>query len=196
MNGIARILTDYVIYKGMVKEEERSIYEYGFVVAMETGLSLIIIFFVAGILHMVVEGILFFIVFIPLRSYAGGLHLEHYWSCLALSCLTFSVILLLTKFAIMPTYIVFFIIVFLELLVYCLYPVENINRKVDAVENEFFQKRLKKFLLIDMLIVGICIAFKNNSYLILIMTTFFMVAITMLIGKYKNHRRKLKDAHY
>lgn len=79
MNGIARILTDYVIYKGMVKEEERSIYEYGFVVAMETGLSLIIIFFVAGILHMVVEGILFFIVFIPLRSYAGGLHLEHYW---------------------------------------------------------------------------------------------------------------------
>lgn len=145
---------------------------------------------------MVVEGILFFIVFIPLRSYAGGLHLEHYWSCLALSCLTFSVILLLTKFAIMPTYIVFFIIVFLELLVYCLYPVENINRKVDAVENEFFQKRLKKFLLIDMLIVGICIAFKNNSYLILIMTTFFMVAITMLIGKYKNHRRKLKDAHY
>lgn len=180
----------------MVKEEERSIYEYGFVVAMETGLSLIIIFFVAGILHMVVEGILFFIVFIPLRSYAGGLHLEHYWSCLALSCLTFSVILLLTKFAIMPTYIVFFIIVFLELLVYCLYPVENINRKVDAVENEFFQKRLKKFLLIDMLIVGICIAFKNNSYLILIMTTFFMVAITMLIGKYKNHRRKLKDAHY
>ena len=196
MNGIARILTDYVIYKGMVKEEERSIYEYGFVVAMETGLSLIIIFFVAGILHMVVEGILFFIVFIPLRSYAGGLHLEHYWSCLALSCLTFSVILLLTKFAIMPTYIVFFIIVFLELLVYCLYPVENINRKVDAVENEFFQKRLKKFLLIDMLIVGICIALKNNSYLILIMTTFFMVAITMLIGKYKNHRRKLKDAHY
>lgn len=196
MNGIARILTDYVIYKGMVKEEERSIYEYGFVVAMETGLSLIISFFVAGILHMVVEGILFFIVFIPLRSYAGGLHLEHYWSCLALSCLTFSVILLLTKFAIMPTYIVFFIIVFLELLVYCLYPVENINRKVDAVENEFFQKRLKKFLLIDMLIVGICIAFKNKSYLILIMTTFFMVAITMLIGKYKNHRRKLKDARY
>lgn len=53
MNGIARILTDYVIYKGMVKEEERSIYEYGFVVAMETGLSLIIIFFVAGILHMI-----------------------------------------------------------------------------------------------------------------------------------------------
>lgn len=196
MNRIARTLTDYVIYKGMVKEEERSIYEYGFVVAMETGLSLIISFFVAGILHMVVEGILFFIVFIPLRSYAGGLHLEHYWSCLVLSCLTFSVILLLTKFAIMPTYIVFFIIVFLELLVYCLYPVENINRKVDAVENKFFQKRLKKFLLIDMLIAGICIALKNNSYLILIMTTFFMVAITMLIGKYKNHRRKLKDVHY
>ena len=96
----------------------------------------------------------------------------------------------------MPTYIVFFIIVFLELLVYCLYPVENINRKVDAVENKFFQKRLKKFLLIDMLIAGICIALKNNSYLILIMTTFFMVAITMLIGKYKNHRRKLKDVHY
>lgn len=192
MNKVAKALTDYVIHKGVIKEEERNMYEYGFVITLEMGLSLIISFCIACILHMIVEGILFFVIFIPLRSYAGGLHLDYYWYCLTLSCLTFSVILLITEFVELPIYIVFVIFIGLELLVYYLYPVENVNRQVDAEENAFFRKRLKIFLLIDLLIASICVVFGKDRYLMLIVTTFLMVVITMILGKHKNNRR-LKD---
>lgn len=189
MNKVVKALTDYVIRKGVIKEEERSMYEYGFVITLEMGLSLIISFFIAYMLHMTVEGILFFVIFIPLRSYAGGLHLDCYWSCLTLSCLTFSVILLITEFVKLPTYIGFVIFISLELLVYYLYPVENVNRQVDIEEDKFFKKRLKVFLFTDLLIASICVVLGRDTYLVLIMATFFMVTITMILGKYKNNKR-------
>lgn len=189
MNKVAKALTDYVIRKGVIKEQERSMYEYGFVITLEMGLSLIISFFIAYMLHMTVEGILFFVIFIPLRSYAGGLHLDCYWSCLILSCLTFSVILLITEFVKLPTYIAFVIFISLELLVYYLYPVENVNRQVDIEEDKFFKKRLKIFLFTDLLIASICVVLGRDTYLVLIMTTFFIVTITMILGKYKNNKR-------
>ncbi len=192
MNKIANFLTDYVINKGVIKEAERDIYEYGFVIALEMGFNLFISFLIACVLHMIVEGILFFIIFIPLRSYAGGLHLDQYWSCLILSCLTFSIILGITKVIKFPVFIGFVIFIGLELFVYYLYPVENINRQVDAEENKFFRRQLKAFLFIDLLIVIICIIFEKERYLILVVSTFSMVVITMVLGKYKNSRKLKK----
>ena len=97
MERIARLLTKYVIKKGMIREEEQEVYTFGFLSALEMGLSIIVSLFLAAMLHMLFEGILFFVIFIPLRSYAGGLHLEKYWSCFVLSCLTFCAVLCLVK---------------------------------------------------------------------------------------------------
>ena len=79
MSRVAKMLADYVLCKGVIIKDEYDLYEYGFQIALETGLSLIISGIIASMLHMIPEGILFFIVFIPLRSYAGGLHLKHYF---------------------------------------------------------------------------------------------------------------------
>lgn len=193
MNKTAKVLTDYVICKGVIREEERDVYEYGFLISLEAGLSLIVSFFIAGILHMVVEGILFFVVFIPLRSYAGGLHLDRYWSCFSLSCLTYSVILLVVRLIELPVYIVFVFFLGFELSIYCLYPVENSNRPVDAQENEYFKKRLKYFLFLDLFIASVCIVLKKDKYLLLMAATFFMVTITMILGKYKNKKSGFKN---
>ena len=136
------------------------------------------------------EGILFFIIFAPLRSYAGGLHLEKYHSCLVLSCLTFSGVLLGVRYIQLPVWISFVALLILETIVYVLYPVENINRRVDKEEDGYFRERLKLFLSIDMTIAVIGVILNNTRTLILITVTFFMVAITMLIGKVKNKNTK------
>lgn len=193
MNKAAKVLTDYVICKGVIREEDRDVYEYGFLISLEAGLSLIVSFFIAGILHMVVEGILFFVVFIPLRSYAGGLHLDRYWSCFSLSCLTYSVILLVVRLVELPIYIVFVFFLWFELSIYYLYPVENSNRPVDAEENKYFKKRLKCFLFLDLFIASVCIVLKKDNYLLLMAATFFMVIITMILGKYKNKKSGFKN---
>lgn len=76
MEKAAKSLTDYVIRKGMIDEADRETYEYGFTITIEVGLFVLFCLFMMLYLHMSAEGILFLIVFAPLRSYAGGLHLE------------------------------------------------------------------------------------------------------------------------
>lgn len=192
MNGIAKWLTDYVIRKGVIKEDERNIYEYGFRITLETGICIIISSIIAGVFGMLVEGILFFLLFIPLRSYAGGLHLDHYWSCLCLSCLTFSAILLISKYLPVNPQVSFGCLLLMEFAVWCLYPVENVNRSIDYKEDIYFKKRLKKYLVEDLLIAVVCMAFNKENYLLICMLTFGMVVVTMLIGKYKNVKQNQK----
>lgn len=187
---MAIFLTDYVIKKGVIENTERNLYKYGFQVSLEMGLCILICSAIAGALGMGMEGILFFIIFIPLRSYAGGLHLDNYWSCLFLSCLTFSVILMICKIWRIEAYVSFFILLLLILFVWILYPVENVNRDVDEKENLYFRKKLRRYLLLDVIISIACMALHKETYLLLCMVTFFMVVVTMLIGKMKNKIKK------
>ena len=192
MKRLEEILTDYVIQKGMVKEEDRELYEYGFTMTIEVGLFVLSCLFVSLYLHMLMEGILFFLIFAPLRSYAGGLHLDKFHSCFVLSCLTFSGILLIVRYAHIPMLFSFIALFILEAAVYALYPVENINREVDSEENRFFKKKLKIFLAVDLLLAVICAVLKKECYVFLISVTFFMTVITMILGKYKNMRTGFK----
>lgn len=193
MNALAKVLTDYVVYKGMVKDDERTIYEYGFIIALETMLSLIISFGIASILHMVVEGVLFFLIFIPLRSYAGGLHLDCYLTCLSLSCLIFSVVLLIVKLVNLHLYFSFLLFIVLVFSVWWLHPVDHINRVVDEDEELYFRRRLKFFLVIDVLISTLCVVTKRKQYLSLIVVTLLMIVITMILGKLKNSRATSRE---
>lgn len=186
MCKIARFLANYVIQKGTVKEDEREMYEYGFQIAIESVLCLITCFVISLMLHTIPEGILFFVIFVPLRSYAGGLHLNNYWSCFSLSCLTFFAIMIIGKYLTISMYIALVLLLFLEVAVYNMYPVENSNRVVDADENRHFKKRLQQFLLIDIIIAILCTVFGWHAYLQTIVLTFLMVALTMAIGKIKN----------
>lgn len=191
MCQLSKTLTDYVISKGMIQDEQRNEYEYGFGVVLEAGIALIVCFVIACMFHTVVEGILFFIIFIPLRAYAGGLHLNRYWSCLLLSCLTFSVVMLGTKYYSWSCTYELIAISFMLLLISFMYPIENKNRIVDKDENKYFKKKLLRFLVIDYFISLVCVVCKRESYLLLITITLFMVVITMLLGKIKNRMFKI-----
>lgn len=188
MEKISKKLADYVIQKGTIEEEEREIYEYGFSIATEMLLCILVCFSTSMILHTFVEGILFFAIFIPLRSYAGGLHLNNYWSCFSLSCLTFFIIMMLGKYLEFPIYIALIIFFLLEIVVYNLYPVENINRIVDADEDKQFKKRLKQFLIMDGTLAIVFAIVGWSKYLQTFMFTLVMIVVTMVVGKCKNKR--------
>ena len=48
---------------------------------------------------MLKQTLLFFLFFIPLRSYLGGFHLRKYRDCYRMSCLTLAAVLAVTRFA-------------------------------------------------------------------------------------------------
>lgn len=190
MNKVAKTLAEYIVHKGMVDEADTKIYEYGFCIALEVGLFALTSIIIAACLDMPIESILFFVIFTPLRSYAGGLHLEKFGSCFILSCLTYSAILLLVKNFKIPIIISFALLVLSEVVVYFLYPVENMNREVDQEENQYFMSvKLIKFLCVDFFIGIVCIIFSREDFLAELAMIFLLVVLTMLIGKYKNLKR-------
>lgn len=179
-------LADYIIRKGMAEESDREMYEYAFEIAAEMGLFAATCIVIALCLQMFWEGILFFVLFIPLRSYAGGLHMETFTSCFCMSCFAFSGVLLAARYIEIPGTFLIITLILLEFIVYRLYPVENANRTVDEEENAYFKKKLKKFLLLDYAIAGVCLISKNDKYLLVVTATFLLIIITMIAGKYKN----------
>lgn len=190
MNKLAKVLTDYVIKKGTVEEKDRNAYEYGFTVALEVGVFILYCIFFVILNHMFWEGLLFFILFFPLRSYAGGLHLKHFWSCIILSCLTFSGVLLTMNMVWLPKEVLLGLLILLVCMVYKTYPVDDINRKVEQAENIVFKSKLRRFLVLDLLLGIAFIVWKRTDLLLELILVLLIIFITMLIGKWKNSRIK------
>jgi accessory gene regulator B len=188
MQKLAIRLTNYVVYKGVVKEEERKVYEYGFQTGLEVSVSFLISIVIAALGHMLLEGLLFLAIFIPLRSYAGGMHLEHYSYCLILSNLTYAGILLIVKLIAVPMLFSILLLSVFIAAVWVMYPVKHMNRPIDRGEEIYFKKQLKRFLLADAALAIIFLILKSDKYLLLMMVTFFLMVITMLVGKCKELR--------
>ncbi|MCM1233204.1 MAG: accessory gene regulator B family protein [Ruminococcus flavefaciens] len=95
---------------------------------------------------------------------------------------------MIAKYVYAPNYILVVSLVALEIMVYCIYPVENMNRKVDESEDRYFKARLGKFLIFDSIIGMVCVVAGRSDYLLQIVVIFFAVVITMLVGKYMNNQ--------
>lgn len=186
MKRLYQALTDYIIVKGVAEESDREMYEYAFQVAVELGIFAAATIVIALCLEMFWEGVFFFIIFIPLRVYAGGLHMETFISCFCMSCLAFFSVLLVSKYLEVPGCFSWILQLLLEVMVYKLYPVENVNRSVDERENAYFKKRLRGFLLMDWGIACVCLILKEDRFLLTAAATFLLIVLTMIAGKWKN----------
>ena len=89
-------MTDRLILRCIISENERSIYQYGLEVFLETLIAYLSIFVLALIFGDTLETIAFLIAFMLLRTYTGGFHASTRFRCYVLSlCMygCFSVIL-------------------------------------------------------------------------------------------------------
>ena len=79
MEHLSIVLTNYIFKKGIIDEKNYEIYQYGFQCFLEVSASTICSIVIALLLHMFSECLFFFLLFIPMRSFSGGLHLKTYF---------------------------------------------------------------------------------------------------------------------
>lgn len=186
MEKIAAKLTDYIIEKNAVSREDYEIYKYGFLTGIEILLSIVTCFVLSMKLHMIYECAMFFLVFIALRSFVGGLHMNSFMACYWCSVITLFLTLMLIKYYPASNEASMVAIIAGSLLVWKMNPVENINRPVDEGEAKIFSLRIKKIL------ATICIGalfvylLKWNEILNTIMYTLLVIFISMILGIIKN----------
>lgn len=193
MERISRILTNYLIKNKVIANEKKAIYQYGFQIGMEVCLNTIISIVIAIICNMEFEAILFFIVFILLRSYAGGVHLNTYTSCLICSCVSFWGILMIVKYIRIYDYVALVIISISLLVIEVISPVQDVNRPISPNELKIFNNKLNHSIGIIIILTFAFYFFELEKMLMMIaVTTLFMVCI-LFWGKL-NYIRCVKNS--
>ena len=187
MEHLSSKLTDYILKKGVIEEKDYDIYKYGFLCFFEVFISTVTSIFIALFLDMLLPCLFFFLIFIPMRSFGGGLHLKSFFACYIGSCLILTLSLLAIKNFTLPVAASLVIYLLSVTVLVILGPVDHPNREVDAHENKVFKKRTNITILFSTVIFILLYRFKIKTYLMLEAIIFAFLGITAIAGKYANN---------
>lgn len=183
MEHLAKRLAAYICEKEIITEEMKEIYQYGFQCFLELSISTVCSFIIALFIGMLPECLFFFLLFIPMRSYGGGLHMKTYFACFIGSCLILTTSLLAVKYLTVPIPISFTLYLFAAILILFIGPVDHPNREVDAQENRTFIKRTYFTMFVSFLLALFFIFVQNTRYMLLQTIVFVFISVTSLIGR-------------
>ena len=87
-------IVDCQIASGKIKEEEGSVYRYGYTLFFEKLINIAIALIICLITGKWLAVGLFLLAVIPFRSFAGGWHAKEFWQCAILSNLMIVIMLI------------------------------------------------------------------------------------------------------
>ena len=183
MEKLAIKLTDYILSKDSISEDNYDIYVYGFTCFLEIFVFFISCLIIGICLGMFFECIIFLCLFMPLRSYAGGLHLNKFIHCYLFSCLILTAVLLLVKFFSIPDYISLIGCILFPIIIFIIGPINHPNRPVTEEENSIFKRKTTIILVLCIALSIFLYVTKSSSYLFLVFVTFAFLIISSLVPK-------------
>jgi len=84
-NVLSKKLAKQLCMNGNIKEEEVDLYAYGFFSFFMYLSGILTSLLIGFVMNMFIESIIFLIMFMPLRSFAGGIHVSSYLKCYIIS---------------------------------------------------------------------------------------------------------------
>lgn len=190
MKYLSERITDYIVKSGAVSEESYAIYQYGFQIGLEMLCCFLACFGIAIYMQMIPQFLVLSCIFILLRTYAGGVHLNSYSGCFICSVGVQTAILLINHryTFIMP--MAWGIILASTVLILKNSPVENINRKLDMDEKKHCKKITIVILACIVLYSAGCTAASMNKNVSLVSLTILTVLISQYLGMIKYNFEK------
>lgn len=185
MKKLADKLADFIVQEGAIPEQAYAVYQYGFQIGLEMLLCFFICLIISLYINMIPESIIFMTIFILLRTYAGGLHMDNFISCLLCSAVVQSSALLLNRYYQFSIIQAWIIIACCSVVIIWLSPVESINRILEDIEKKYFRERTKKILLGIFLFAAFCTVVGLGKYVSLIAEIMIIVLVSQYIGKIK-----------
>lgn len=178
MEKLSIRIADLLLKKHYIVESMYNIYQYGMQMALEIGLSFITSVVICCIWGKIVEGIIFFVIFIPLRSYLGGFHMKSYRACYICSCVTLVAVLALSTLE--PHFYISWLILSISVIMAFL---EAKKEKMKDAEGRLFYPRICLIILM-ILIIGLAFAILgSSSKLFLLACTNLLVAVSKLLER-------------
>ena len=169
----------------IISEEEVEIVQYGLDAIVSNFIGLVITLVIGSCFGYNVDSIILWLLLFSLRKYAGGYHAETRGKCIFCSTGILIVSFILYTQVNWFQYISLEISILLASIIFFMAPVENANKGLDMVEKIVYRKRTRIVLLAQILILYVSILFSWERMVELISICFFVVGISLLIGKLK-----------
>ena len=193
-NEMRKILEKILLNDDM-SSSEKEIVLYGFQAFAEMTCGILICFIIMAVMKMYLEGIIFFAMFIPLRSFAGGFHCERWWICMITSAVSFLVILFLSDIDLFSSKSAYIVSSVCLAVIAMIAPVINDARPVLESEYPKFGKRLLGQLVCIFCAETVFFYFHQAHYLRLMMIVLLFMVLILVMGKLKWKRLNRRNSY-
>lgn len=187
---IAERITQRLIASSVIEEGDRELYSYGFFLLV-TKLFFFLVAAAAGVLtDAAFESILFYAVFMFLRSYAGGIHAKTEAACTVLTTLVLIASVLAIQYLQMHTgrALPALMLGIGSLCIYVYSPLDTSEKPLDAQEKKWY--RTICMVALSVCVIASLIAWRCQQESIFYPVSFgiFLESILLMLGKVCGHR--------
>lgn len=191
-NWIAEKITQKLIASSVIEEGDRELYIYGFFLLTNKILYFFVAVTVGTLASVTFESIIFYIVFMSLRTYAGGIHAKTEMACTVLTTLALTMFVLVIKhLSIHNSEIAPFLMLGVgSLCILLLSPLDSSEKPIDDVERSQY-----KIICVAILVPYFIVAVVAGIYLVNrlfypVVCGIYLESILLVAGKICNHREQ------
>lgn len=188
INKLANKIVRHYISKNKIEKEHEEVYVYSFELLISTILNLLIILIISIATKLIIEGIIFSLCFMVIRSLAGGYHSNTHWGCLLTLLIIFSIYVMLYK--LIDLEVIFYmsiVMIVVSAAIPVVAPVDSINKPLTIKEYKRNKKKSIIAYIVFVLIWAVIICFeKTIRYAFAISYPLFVITLMLIIGLIKN----------
>jgi len=157
MKHILENLITEQIRMGVIKEEERELYEYGYLIMCEWGFNIVMAVLIGLITGAVQTTIIFLLSIIPLRSFGGGYHAKTPGRCAVISNGALLFVILFSEILFrcdLPVWSLFLCECLLTVWFFCRVPAETPTKPLDRREKKIYGNVAKGCYIVELVIMA------------------------------------------
>lgn len=153
MDRLIDKIVDSQLKSGVIQEEDIPVYRYGYLLLFEMLLNVVAGIILGVMLGQLAMTFIFWLAYIPLRSYAGGWHASTFFRCFIVSLLSLVMALLITDYSnLSVNQLTFGIDVVCMVLISAMAPVDTKGKPLDEKEKGRYKRITMVILIIHALV--------------------------------------------
>lgn len=191
INNLSALLTDKLLAKGSITEDERELYIYGFFMLLSHIMYFVLACIFGILFKCFIESIIFYIAFQFIRRYAGGYHAATETRCEILSTISIfasiGIIKLSKIYDFKNTLLIITLISMVIIFILC--PLDTPEKPLTDKEYKYFRKISWIILLVIFTTIIVSYFFKFNLLFIPCCISLILESILLIAGKIKKIKK-------
>lgn len=187
-------IADHLCDTDVITEEDKDLYSYGFFVILSRVMFFVIALTFGLMLHVVIESVVFFILFCLIRSYAGGVHASSEFKCTVYTTGAMLICILCIKLSKLHNldYIFLIMLILSSICILAISPLDSLEKPLDRQEKRHYR-------IVTWIITGLIVVLTFTFYLLGLksisnscVVSLLLESVLLITGKIKEHQVNTK----